>query len=36
MTANILFGRADAEALVREVEQRGVDVLAVEELTPQA
>ncbi len=36
MTANILFGRADADALVREVEQRGVDVLAVEELTPRA
>jgi len=36
MTANILFGRADAGALVREVERRGVDVLAVQELTPAA
>jgi hypothetical protein len=36
MTANILFGRADADALVREVRERGVDVLAVEELTPAA
>ena len=36
MTANILFGQADADALVREVRERRVDVLAVEELTPSA
>jgi endonuclease/exonuclease/phosphatase (EEP) superfamily protein YafD len=36
MTANILFGQADADALVREVRERRVDVLFVEELTPSA
>jgi endonuclease/exonuclease/phosphatase family metal-dependent hydrolase len=36
MTANILYGQGDADALVREVRERGVDVLVVEELTPDA
>ncbi len=36
MTANILYGQADANALVREVRERRVDVLVVEELTPSA
>ncbi len=33
-TLNLRFGQADAEAVVRLVEDRGVDVLAVQELTP--
>ena len=36
MTANLLYGQADANALVREVRDRRVDVLVVEELTPSA
>lgn len=36
LTANLYFGRADAQALVRQVRDRHVDVLAVEELTPEA
>ncbi|NTV39963.1 MAG: endonuclease/exonuclease/phosphatase family protein [Demequinaceae bacterium] len=35
-TLNLRFGQADAEAVVRLVEDRGVDVLAVQELTPAA
>jgi hypothetical protein len=35
-TASILYAQGDADALVREVRERGVDVLAVEELTPSA
>ncbi|KAA0023189.1 endonuclease/exonuclease/phosphatase family protein [Antrihabitans cavernicola] len=36
MQSNILFGTADADAMVREVRERRVDVLTVEELTPEA
>lgn len=36
MQANILFGTADADSLVREVRERDVDVLTVEELTPES
>jgi endonuclease/exonuclease/phosphatase (EEP) superfamily protein YafD len=36
MTVNILYGQGDADALVREVRERGVDVLVLEELTPSA
>jgi endonuclease/exonuclease/phosphatase (EEP) superfamily protein YafD len=36
LTANLYFGRADADALVKQVRDRGVDVLAVEELTDEA
>jgi endonuclease/exonuclease/phosphatase (EEP) superfamily protein YafD len=36
MTANVYLGQANADALVREVRERHVDVLAVEELTPDA
>ncbi|SDG96972.1 Uncharacterized conserved protein YafD, endonuclease/exonuclease/phosphatase (EEP) superfamily [Lentzea fradiae] len=35
MTANLLVGKADAEAVVREVKARRVDVLAMQELTPE-
>jgi endonuclease/exonuclease/phosphatase (EEP) superfamily protein YafD len=35
MTANLLTGIADAEFIVREVRKRNVDVLALQELTPQ-
>ncbi|MFD9703180.1 endonuclease/exonuclease/phosphatase family protein [Lentzea sp. NPDC059081] len=35
MTSNLLTGIADAEALLREVRVRGVDVLAMQELTPE-
>lgn len=34
-TANVHFGRADAAALVRLVEEGDVDVLGVQELTPR-
>ena len=36
MTANLRFGQADAEALVRLVREQRVDVLATQELTPGA
>lgn len=36
LQANIWLGNADAEALVRQVREQGVDVLTVNELTPQA
>ncbi|WP_433206157.1 endonuclease/exonuclease/phosphatase family protein [Lentzea sp. CA-135723] len=35
MTSNLLTGIADAEFLVQEVKRRGVDVLAMQELTPE-
>ncbi|MCR3747458.1 endonuclease/exonuclease/phosphatase family protein [Lentzea californiensis] len=35
MTANLLTGIADAEFIVREVRKRNIDVLALQELTPQ-
>ncbi len=35
MQSNILFGGGDATALVREVGDRDVDVLTVDELTPE-
>ena len=35
MTSNLLVGIADAEAVVREVKARRVDVLAMQELTPE-
>ncbi len=34
MTANLLVGIADAEAIVREVRERRIDILAMQELTP--
>lgn len=34
LTANVLYGRADAEALAALVDDRGVDVLVVLEATP--
>ncbi|USX49715.1 endonuclease/exonuclease/phosphatase family protein [Lentzea sp. HUAS12] len=34
MTSNLLVGIADAEAIVREVKARRVDILAMQELTP--
>lgn len=34
MTSNLEFGRADAAAVVRTVASEGVDVLALEEVTP--
>jgi len=34
MTANLLVGMADAEALVREVKARNVDLLTMQELSP--
>ncbi|MGQ0844174.1 MAG: endonuclease/exonuclease/phosphatase family protein [Sporichthyaceae bacterium] len=36
MTANLLYGWADLQALVSEVRERSVDVLALTELTPEA
>jgi endonuclease/exonuclease/phosphatase (EEP) superfamily protein YafD len=36
MTANLKFGEADAATVVRLVREHHVDVLATEELTPQA
>ena len=36
MSANLLFGRADAAAVVRLVREHDVDVLALQELTPAA
>ena len=36
MTQNMLYGRADARAIVARIEADDVDVLAVEELTPAA
>lgn len=36
MTANLRFGRADAPALLRLVRAHDVDVLSVQELTPDA
>lgn len=35
MTANLLTGIADAEFIVQEVRKRDIDVLALQELTPQ-
>jgi endonuclease/exonuclease/phosphatase (EEP) superfamily protein YafD len=35
MTSNLEFGRADAAAVVRTVASEGVDVLALEEVTPE-
>ncbi|MFS8099839.1 endonuclease/exonuclease/phosphatase family protein [Lentzea alba] len=35
MTSNLLTGIADAEAIVREVRNRKVDILAMQELTPE-
>lgn len=35
MTANLFVGAADAEFVVREVKARGIDVLALQELTPE-
>lgn len=35
-TSNLLFGQADADAVVAMVRERDVDVLAVQELTPEA
>lgn len=36
LTANLYFGRADPEALVRMVREQRVDVLALQELTDEA
>ena len=36
LNANLYFGEASASALVRQVREHRVDVLATEELTPQA
>jgi len=36
MTANMLFGEADADAVVGLVREHGVDLLSVQELTPGA
>ena len=36
MTSNILFGRGDATAVVNLVRENNVDLLAVQELTPDA
>lgn len=36
MTTNVLFGQADLEAVVRLVREHDVDLLGVQELTPQA
>lgn len=36
LTANLMFGEADPAALVRMVREQHVDVLATEELTPDA
>ncbi|MGQ0466434.1 MAG: endonuclease/exonuclease/phosphatase family protein [Sporichthyaceae bacterium] len=36
MTANLLYGWADVPAVVQEVRERRVDVLALTELTPEA
>jgi len=36
MTANMRFGRADAAAIVRLVREHDVDVLSLQELTPDA
>ncbi|HEX8865039.1 MAG TPA: endonuclease/exonuclease/phosphatase family protein [Lentzea sp.] len=35
MTANLLVGMADAEAIVREVKARNVDILTMQELSPE-
>ncbi|MCP2250887.1 endonuclease/exonuclease/phosphatase family protein [Lentzea aerocolonigenes] len=35
MTSNLLVGMADAEAIVREVRARKIDILALQELTPE-
>jgi len=35
MTCNVLFGRADARAVVRLARERHVDVLSLQELTPE-
>ncbi|WP_382380730.1 endonuclease/exonuclease/phosphatase family protein [Lentzea rhizosphaerae] len=35
MTSNLLVGMADAEAIVREVRARKIDILAMQELTPE-
>ncbi|MDX8143719.1 endonuclease/exonuclease/phosphatase family protein [Lentzea sp. BCCO 10_0061] len=34
MTANVLTGIADAQFIVQEVRKRGIDILALQELTP--
>lgn len=36
MTTNLLFGRADARAVVRLAREHDVDVLSLQELTPEA
>jgi len=36
MTSNLLIGAADPRDVVRQVRERGVDLLAVQELTPDA
>lgn len=36
MTANLHFGRADADAIVRLVREHDVDLLSLQELTPDA
>lgn len=35
LTSNVMFGRADVDALARLTRDQAVDVLAVQELTPQ-
>ncbi|GAA3680305.1 endonuclease/exonuclease/phosphatase family protein [Lentzea roselyniae] len=35
MTSNLLTGIADADFIVREVRARGIDILAMQELTPE-
>jgi endonuclease/exonuclease/phosphatase (EEP) superfamily protein YafD len=35
MASNLLVGMADAEAIVREVKARNVDILTMQELTPE-
>lgn len=35
MTSNLLTGIADAQAIVQEVRQRKIDILAMQELTPE-
>ncbi len=35
MTSNFLVGKADAEFVVSQVKARGIDVLAMQELTPE-
>ncbi|WP_306359152.1 endonuclease/exonuclease/phosphatase family protein [Nocardia sp. CC227C] len=35
MQSNLYFGKADADALVREVRDNGIELLTLEELTPE-